>query len=122
MRRDITVTISAIAFAYIWLFGLFTGKSGATHYGSNPPLEFHLVFWPLLFATLRALILWFQTLIDAARPRDQKEARVGWIIGHVIFGPFASYPYYYLYRVSAPGQSTIPSEDEIKRRANEGKL
>jgi hypothetical protein len=116
MKRDITVTISAVILIALLVFN--GGEISNETFENLSGAKFHLLLWPFLFALLRSAVLWFQTLLSAARPTDQKEAKVGWIIAHVIFGPFASYLFYYL----SNKQSGALSEDDLKRRANEGKL
>lgn len=44
----------------------------------------------------------------ACRPRDGKGARVGWIIGHFVSAPMASYIYYYDYHEGAAGPKASP--------------
>jgi type III secretory pathway component EscU len=116
MKRDVTVTISAVIL--IALLVTNGGDISNETFENLSGVKFHLLLWPFLFALLRSAILWFQTLLAAARPTDQKEAKVGWIIAHVLFGPFASYLFYYL----SGKQSLRMSEEDLKRRANEGKL
>lgn len=120
MKRDFTVTLSLILIVGIWTLAVATGHG---EYSSDeaPPLWMHLFIWPMVLGMLRACILWFQTFIDAARPKDGKAPRVGWLISHLFFGPLASYLYYYVFK---PGGTKMraATEDDLKRRANEGRL
>ncbi len=117
MKRDITASIATI----ILIASLILGGGEITNdtFEIFPrPLEI-IFMGALILALLRLLVLWFQTLIDAARPKDQKDAKVGWIIAHVVFGPLASCTYYYLY---VHFESPLRSEEDVKRSADEGKL
>ncbi|MCX6951224.1 MAG: hypothetical protein NTV51_03430 [Verrucomicrobia bacterium] len=120
MKRDLSVTLSLVAMLAVYGFATATGHTEGS-FGESPPWWFHLIFWPMLLAGLRAAILWFQTLIDAARPKDRKAARYVWLIAHFVFGPFASYLYYYAVKPGGP-ETLARREAALKRRANDGTL
>lgn len=100
MKPDITITISASVIIAALIYG--GGEVNNATFEGLPRILFHLIAWPLVASIIRCMVLWFQTLIDAARPKDQKSPRSGWMIAHFVFGPLASYPYYYLHRRSPP--------------------
>jgi hypothetical protein len=99
MKRDITIPVSAVL--------LITAIAVLSVYESTAemPLSgqitkempgWQLVTFGMLFVSmLRLIILWWQTLFDAIRPKDQSESRSGWIILHFVLGFFTPYLYYY---------------------------
>ena len=124
MKRDITVSISLWILAGLWIAAVATG-TGQLSYGSDAPLWFYVVFGLFILSLLRAVVLFFQTLIDSIRPRDQKNARIGWAVLHFFLGFIASYLYYYIHkpgRAERIRQKLADSEEDLKRRANEGSL
>lgn len=120
MKRDITVTISAVLL--VLAMSAQKALDIPSEFSSESPLWQQLFFWAMFLAILRAMVLWFQTLIDAVRPKDSKEARVVWAVLHFVFGPLASYPYYYFHGPNRSTASVAAEEEELKRRANEGRL
>lgn len=117
MKRDITVTLSLVVLAVEYAAGFALRLPQPTW------LVVLLVMVPQGLAGVRGFVLWFQTLADACRPGEGKPARTGWIVLHFLFGPLASYPYYYRHRAAAgDDEGGALSDDELKRRANAGAL
>jgi drug/metabolite transporter (DMT)-like permease len=88
MTRDITVIVSIALFAIAWVLGRFLDMP--SHIKPEDPVSFKILFVVMFCCAIRASVLWFQTLINATRG-----AKVGWVIGHVVLGPIASYIYYF---------------------------
>lgn len=65
-------------------------------------------------AALRLFILFWQTLVDAVQCRN-----VGWVIGHFLFGPVASIPYYLVTKERPPDPKPTPRFDHFTRRVPE---
>lgn len=118
MKRDVTVTLSLAVFAGVAVFNAVAPR------GTPVGVAVALVLVPNLLAGLRGLVLWFQTLADACAPGGGERSRVGWIVGHFLLGPLASYPYYYLHRerAEAGGRGWARDDEELKQRANAGTL
>jgi hypothetical protein len=88
MKRDITVGISLALFAMTWLIAHFIHvPQQAT---MDIPIWFRLLRWIMFACSLRAIILWFETIIHSI-----KRGKVIWVFGHIIFGPIAAYIYYF---------------------------
>ena len=91
MHRSKTVTASCVIFA-LWIIGWITAiipsevnqHSGLWYY-------FGVLFFA---AAIRLLALCWQTLAHAVRYANP-DARMGWVIGHILLGPVISVPYYY---------------------------
>lgn len=119
MKRDLTVTLS---------LAVFVAGRVVDWVAPLPQSERLMVecLWAIqTLACGRALVLWFQTFADACRPAGGKPVRSGWIALHFLFGPLASYPYYYLYRTRgghALGEGGALSDEALKRQANQGTL
>ncbi|MCH6258913.1 hypothetical protein MLD52_20320 [Puniceicoccaceae bacterium K14] len=92
MKRDITVTITFLSLAAMFGYVFYTGKN--IEYDENDGVLGIVLVATILMLSLRVMILWLQTLIHAVRKKGE-ESRVGWLVAHVILGPFASFAYYY---------------------------
>jgi hypothetical protein len=73
-------------------------------------------FWGVfvVFAAIRLFILFWQTLADAVHSR-----RLGWVVAHVLFGPFASAAYY---MTAEPQSLDIPTTTSTYKTAQPIKL
>jgi hypothetical protein len=61
--------------------------------GQDDPAVFHVLFWIIFLGAIRAIILWFQTLIHGVK-YAKEENRVAVVLGHVFLGPIMAYGYY----------------------------
>lgn len=86
MDRSNTVRASLAIFA-IWIVGAMVGViPESIDQDSGPWWVFGLI---VIVAGIRLFILFWQTLAHAVQCRS-----LGWVVGHVIFGPLASVAYY----------------------------
>jgi hypothetical protein len=113
MKREITVPLSLLSggFALAAREFFWEGEEWA-----EP-----ILFWIIIVAGVRAVILWFQTFYDAVAPENQVRARVGWVFAHLFLGFVASYLYYFTVQWESK-LSDEERDEDIKRRANEGTL
>jgi len=81
--RDVTVNI-ALIFLALFLFGILRSSSLA---------RLQLVEMLVQVASLRMVVLFFQTLIHSFRHK-----RWPWFFGHLFFSVFVSVPYYFNHR------------------------
>ena len=63
------------------------------HIDGDDPFVFHAFFWLIFFGVLRAMVLWFQTLVHGIK-HAREENRVAVVLGHIFLGPLMAYGYY----------------------------
>ena len=95
MKRDLTVTLSLIIFFGTLVLGLALGMP--RNITEDSPIHFHVFFWIMFAAAIRATVLWFQTLIHATKYAAE-DNRVAAVMAHLLLGPIMSYAYYFAIR------------------------
>ena len=86
MNRSYTVRASLAIFA-IWILGELIGVFPESFDQNSGYWWFF--GWIIFAAWIRVFILFWQTLAFALQSRS-----LGWVVGHVMFGPLASIGYY----------------------------
>lgn len=98
MKRDVTVWLSLVMIMIPWLVGLAMGMPRNNE--DNTPGVFHVFFWIIFLGTIRAIVLWFQTLIHGVK-YAKEENRVAVVLAHFFLGPIMAYAYYLCSRMNA---------------------
>lgn len=86
-----TVWLSLAMIAVPWLVGLAMGMPRTIT--SDDPMTFHIFFWIIFVGAMRAIVLWFQTLIHGVKYAKEQN-RVAVVLGHLFLGPIMAYAYY----------------------------
>ena len=104
MQRDGSIIFALAALiGYAIVCKLAGAKSDTASAG--PQWWFHLFTFIYFLGLLRCIVLWVQTLHHAAKPPTKESPKLVWIIAHVLFGPIASFAYYF----SHPEPEDTPS-------------
>lgn len=107
MKRDITVVSSLLLFIALTSALILMGAPSDL---TNAALPFQLMFWGMWACALRAVVLWFQTLVHAVK-YSPVEDRVLSVIGLVVLGVIGAYIYYFRNRDVRRTRSTQPHAD-----------
>ena len=98
VKRDITVWISLVMVLVAGALALAMGMP--RHLGHDDPVVFHVLFWLIMLGSVRATVLWFQTLIHGVK-HAKEENRVAVVLGHFFLGPIMAYGYFLASRMDA---------------------
>ena len=111
MKRSNTVRASLLILS-VWIVGVITGLI-PENIDEDSGIWQIVRFLPIA-AGVRLFILFWQTLIDAVECKS-----VGWVVGHFLFGPFSSIPYYLVTKERPPEPDPTPPFEHFSRRLPE---
>ena len=107
MKRDITVWISLLIIAVALI--LFNIMRIPSDFNQNDPLILTVFKCIFLVGLIRAVVLYFQTLIHGIK-YAKEENRVAVVLGHMFLGPIMSYLYYLSSRLDAKQAAGYPEQ------------
>lgn len=110
MKRDLTVWLALLLIGVPWGIGIAMGMP--EEITNDSPTLFQVFFWLMFLGSLRATILWFQTLIHGIK-YAKEENRVILVLCHIFIGPIMSYLYYITLRLDAKREAHFGQESDI---------